>query len=231
MHKQLVTCRTPSPLQVRAIMHAAANAQRSGCKVLPHIMVPLIGGYQEFKNQATIIKAVAKEVLAQEGVDVVYKVGTMIETPRAALLAAELAEEADFFSFGTNDLTQMTYGISRDDIGKFLPMYLREKIYPHDPFQVRVPTPSTCFVSLSFQLLRVHVLGLNDGLILLSSIPTAGLGPVQLHQFLPLHRGHIRCWQTVEARSEQSVYRCSTRKALASSSRWRLKMAVKCALT
>lgn len=148
-------------------MLAAVNVQKSGCKVLPHIMVPLIGGYQELKNQATIIKAVAKEVLAKEGVDVPYKVGTMIETPRAALLAAEVAEEADFFSFGTNDLTQMTYGISRDDIGKFLPMYLREKIYPSDPFQVRFPPFLPCACSLSpfdkFPL-RVHAHGQSDGL-------------------------------------------------------------------
>ena len=123
-------------LQVRAVIHAAVNASRNGIDARPDIMIPLISTLQELRHQAALIHATARAVLEAEGVTVKYRVGTMIETPRAALLAGEIAEFADFFSFGTNDLTQMTYGMSRDDVGRFLPVYLHEKILPADPFQV-----------------------------------------------------------------------------------------------
>jgi pyruvate,orthophosphate dikinase len=122
-------------MQVRAIIRAAAKAQSAGAKVEPEIMIPLVSCPKELANQAAIVHATAKEAM-KGGPEVHYKVGTMVETPRAALLAGELAKEAEFFSFGTNDLTQMTYGLSRDDIGRFLPMYLEDKIFDHDPFQV-----------------------------------------------------------------------------------------------
>ena len=131
------SCSDVPALQVRAVIHAAVNASRKGIDARPDIMIPLISTLQELRHQAALIHATARAVLEAEGVTVKYRVGTMIETPRAALLAGEIAEFADFFSFGTNDLTQMTYGMSRDDVGRFLPVYLHEKILPADPFQVR----------------------------------------------------------------------------------------------
>jgi pyruvate, orthophosphate dikinase len=127
---------TSPRVQVRAIISAAINAQRAGVTVAPDIMVPLVSCLQELQHQEKVIRAVATEVMQTMGETVNYRVGTMIETPRAALMAAELATVAEFFSFGTNDLTQMTYGLSRDDIGKFLPVYLEDKLFPADPFQV-----------------------------------------------------------------------------------------------
>jgi pyruvate,orthophosphate dikinase len=97
-------------------------------------MIPLVGTVRELDHQRTVVDRTARELIDAAGVAVEYKVGTMIEIPRAALTAGEIATRADFFSFGTNDLTQMTFGFSRDDAGKFLPSYLDEKILPHDPF-------------------------------------------------------------------------------------------------
>lgn len=122
-------------MQTRAIIEAAIEVQDKGIKVLPEIMVPLIGSAEEFKDQKTVIKTTADKVFEEKGKKVDYLIGTMIEVPRAALLADEIAELADFFSFGTNDLTQMAFGFSRDDIGKFLPYYLEKKILKDDPFQ------------------------------------------------------------------------------------------------
>jgi pyruvate,orthophosphate dikinase len=122
--------------QSRAIFEAAVNAQRKGVKVFPEIMVPLIGCAEEFKNQAELIEGVAKKVFCESGIEVPYKVGTMIEVPRAALVAGKIAESTDFFSFGTNDLTQMTFGFSRDDSSKFIPRYVSKGILQNDPFQV-----------------------------------------------------------------------------------------------
>jgi pyruvate,orthophosphate dikinase len=102
----------------------------------PEIMIPLVGLKEEYLNQAAIINDMGKQVSQSYGIKVPYIIGTMIEVPRAALVADQIAEHAQFFSFGTNDLTQMTYGYSRDDAGKFLVHYLAEKILPIDPFQV-----------------------------------------------------------------------------------------------
>ncbi|WP_069130701.1 pyruvate, phosphate dikinase [Rhodohalobacter halophilus] len=123
-------------MQSRAILEAAVELKQEGVAVLPEIMVPLIGTPQEFHSQKMVIDDVAKEVFEQTGDSVEYKVGTMIEIPRATLVADQIAKEAEFFSFGTNDLTQMTFGYSRDDAGKFLKIYLEEGILQHDPFQV-----------------------------------------------------------------------------------------------
>lgn len=123
-------------MQVRAIFEAAVNMAQAGVKVLPDIMVPLVGTPAELKNQETLIRRVASQVMTQHNTVVQYKVGTMIEVPRAALQAGQIAETAEFFSFGTNDLTQMTFGYSRDDISKFLPVYLEKGILQEDPFQV-----------------------------------------------------------------------------------------------
>jgi pyruvate,orthophosphate dikinase len=123
-------------MQARAIIEAAVNLTKKGIDARPEIMVPLIGTVAEFKNQADIIRSVAEKVFEEKGARCDYQVGTMIEIPRAALTADHIAAEADFFSFGTNDLTQMTLGYSRDDAGKFLPDYLNRGILKQDPFQV-----------------------------------------------------------------------------------------------
>jgi pyruvate,orthophosphate dikinase len=122
-------------MQTRAIIEAAINVQKKGIKVEPEIMVPLVGGKAELDFCVEIIRRTATAILAKRKSTLTYKVGTMIEVPRAALVADKIAETAEFFSFGTNDLTQMTFGFSRDDIGSFLPDYLRNSILPVDPFQ------------------------------------------------------------------------------------------------
>jgi pyruvate,orthophosphate dikinase len=122
-------------MQSRAIIEAAVEVHREGRTVLPEIMVPLIGTVEEFTNQKALINQTAEAVFDELGERVDYLVGTMIEVPRAALMADAIAREADFFSFGTNDLTQMTFGYSRDDAGTFLPYYVENKILPDDPFQ------------------------------------------------------------------------------------------------
>ncbi|MDP6794901.1 MAG: pyruvate, phosphate dikinase [Verrucomicrobiota bacterium] len=123
-------------MQARAILEAAANVQRKKIKVNPEIMVPLVGFKKELELQAEIIHRVAKEVSKEKGVKLNYLVGTMIEVPRGALTADEIAETAEFFSFGTNDLTQTTMGMSRDDSGSFLPNYEEEEIVTDNPFAV-----------------------------------------------------------------------------------------------
>ncbi len=123
-------------MQARAIIEAALSVQAKGVKVLPEIMVPLIGTEAEFKLQEQIIRATAEQVFAETGAKVEYLVGTMIEIPRAALVADKIAINAEFFSFGTNDLTQMTFGYSRDDAGVFLPVYIGKNLLKHDPFQI-----------------------------------------------------------------------------------------------
>ncbi|MBN1351914.1 pyruvate, phosphate dikinase [candidate division KSB1 bacterium] len=123
-------------MQATAILEAACELKAKGIKVLPEIMVPLIGTAKELIDQKAVIDAAAKKVFAEKGIAVDYLVGTMIEIPRAALTADKIAEVAEFFSFGTNDLTQMTFGYSRDDAGVFLPQYVERGILPTDPFQV-----------------------------------------------------------------------------------------------
>ena len=123
-------------MQTRAILGAAIELKKAGKDPRPEIMVPLIGIIFEFKNQEEIIRRTAAELFKEEGIEIEFKVGTMIEVPRAALTADRIASSAEYFSFGTNDLTQMTFGYSRDDIASFLPIYLEKKILPVDPFQV-----------------------------------------------------------------------------------------------
>ncbi len=121
-------------MQARAIFEAACQLKSEGVDVKPEVMVPLVGTVKELKIQKEIIVRTAAEVMKEKGVEIDYLVGTMIEIPRAALTADEIAGEAEFFSFGTNDLTQMTFGYSRDDSGSFLPEYIDKKILPGDPF-------------------------------------------------------------------------------------------------
>ncbi len=123
-------------MQTRAILGAACELKNEGKNPMPEIMVPLIGTIRELKQQKEIIQYTAKEVFAEYGIEVEFEIGTMIEIPRAALTADLIASEAQYFSFGTNDLTQMTFGYSRDDIASFLPVYLDKKILKVDPFQV-----------------------------------------------------------------------------------------------
>jgi pyruvate,orthophosphate dikinase len=121
-------------MQVRAILEAATEVAKSGETAFPEIMIPLVGHVNEFNHQAAIVHKVADEVAKETGIKIKYMVGTMIEIPRAAVTADEIAKEAQFFSFGTNDLTQMTFGFSRDDAGKFIHNYVDNKILPSDPF-------------------------------------------------------------------------------------------------
>ncbi len=123
-------------MQTQAILEAALELKAEGKPTFPEIMIPLIGTLKELKMQEKIVRETADKVFADKGDKIGYMVGTMIEIPRAALTADEIAEVAEFFSFGTNDLTQMTYGYSRDDAGKFLPVYLQKGILKNDPFQV-----------------------------------------------------------------------------------------------
>ncbi|MGB5780884.1 MAG: putative PEP-binding protein, partial [Eudoraea sp.] len=123
-------------MQTRAIIEAALNLKEKGIEVIPEIMVPLVGTVMEFVSQENVIRSTAQKVFKERKDSVEYLVGTMIEIPRAALMADQIAEHADFFSFGTNDLTQMTYGYSRDDAGSFLGIYLKEGIPTSDPFEV-----------------------------------------------------------------------------------------------
>ena len=122
-------------MQARAIFEATASLLEEGVEAMPEVMIPLVGNHSEYENQENIVRAAAERVAKETGVDFKYLVGTMIELPRACLTADKIAQKAEFFSFGTNDLTQTTYGFSRDDIGGFLPDYLENKILEHDPFQ------------------------------------------------------------------------------------------------
>jgi pyruvate, orthophosphate dikinase len=122
-------------MQVQAIMEAACElVKNEGYSIIPEIMIPLVSEVKELRILRANAVRVADEIIASYGVKVEYLIGTMIELPRAALTADRIAEEADFFSFGTNDLTQTTYGLSRDDAGKFLPYYVEREILPNDPF-------------------------------------------------------------------------------------------------
>ncbi len=123
-------------MQVRAIIEAALNLKKRGIEAHPEIMIPLTGTFEEMKLQEKITRKTIDQVFAERNESIDYLVGTMIEVPRAALVADQIAQSAEFFSFGTNDLTQMTFGYSRDDAGKFLPVYLQKGILKEDPFQV-----------------------------------------------------------------------------------------------
>jgi pyruvate,orthophosphate dikinase len=121
-------------MQTRAVIEAAINVNKEGMSVVPEIMIPLVGDVKELQYVKDVVVKTADEIIEKAGVDLKYMVGTMLEIPRAALTADEIAKEAEFFSFGTNDLTQMTFGFSRDDAGNFLEDYYAKKIYESDPF-------------------------------------------------------------------------------------------------
>lgn len=123
-------------MQAEAIIEAACNMKKKGIKVIPEIMVPLVGTEGEMSTLKRDIETVAKSVMARKNIKVNYKIGTMIEIPRAALIADKIAKHAEFFSFGTNDLTQMAFGYSRDDAGTFIPQFTNRGILEKNPFQV-----------------------------------------------------------------------------------------------
>jgi pyruvate,orthophosphate dikinase len=129
-----ITYQALTEMQARAIFEAACQVAKEGKKPLPEVMIPLVGVDKELTAQRDIVERIAQEVIKKEGVAIEYKIGTMIEVPRGALTAADVAKIAEFFSFGTNDLTQMTFGFSRDDVGKFLPAYYEQGILDRDPF-------------------------------------------------------------------------------------------------
>ncbi|HOF39055.1 MAG TPA: PEP-utilizing enzyme, partial [Candidatus Hydrogenedentes bacterium] len=151
-------------MQARAILEAAAELQKKKVKVFPEIMVPLVGTEKELAHQDAIIRRVADEVQKAHKIKLNYMVGTMIEIPRAALLADRIAGVAEFFSFGTNDLTQMGFGYSRDDVGGFLPLYLDQKILPQDPFQVLDQEGIGQLVEIGIQKGRAARPGLKVGI-------------------------------------------------------------------
>jgi pyruvate, orthophosphate dikinase len=157
-------------MQARAIFSAAVTVKRKGVTVIPEVMIPLISDVKELISQATLVRKVAQEVFEKEGLSVDYLVGTMIELPRAALTANKIATVAEFFSFGTNDLTQTTYGLSRDDSGRFLPLYVEKKIFAEDPFQVLDQEGVGKLVEMAVQLgrgarenLKVGICGEHGG--------------------------------------------------------------------
>jgi len=141
-------------MQTRAVIEAAINVNKEGMNVVPEIMIPLVGDIKELKYVKDVVVRTADEIIKQAGVDLKYMVGTMIEIPRAALTADEIAKEAEFFSFGTNDLTQMTFGFSRDDAGRFLEDYYDKKIYESDPFAKLDQTGVGKLVEMAAQLGR-----------------------------------------------------------------------------
>ncbi len=153
-----------SEMQTRAIIEAALNLKKKGVKAIPEIMIPLTGTHQEMKLQEKIVRETAEKVIEERGDRIEYLVGTMIEIPRATLIADKIAENAEFFSFGTNDLTQMTFGYSRDDAGRFLPVYLEKGLLKNDPFQVLDQEGVGQLVKMGVELGRKGRPGLKIGI-------------------------------------------------------------------
>ncbi|MBI4851716.1 MAG: pyruvate, phosphate dikinase [Acidobacteria bacterium] len=151
-------------MQARAIFSAAVIVKKEGVNVIPEVMIPLVSDVKELALQADLVRKVASETFEKEGVSVDYLVGTMIELPRAALTANKIASIAEFFSFGTNDLTQTTYGLSRDDSGRFLPFYVEKKIFKDDPFQVLDQEGVGKLIEMAVQLGRATREGLKIGI-------------------------------------------------------------------
>ncbi|HUF11121.1 MAG TPA: putative PEP-binding protein, partial [Rhodothermales bacterium] len=175
-------------MQTRAIIEAAVELQNEGYSVLPEIMVPLVGTVEEFVHQKSLIVKTAQQVFVEKGTSVDFLVGTMIEIPRAALRAGDIAEEAEFFSFGTNDLTQMAFGYSRDDVSKFLPTYIEMKILPEDPFQSLDQTGVGELVSLGVERGRAVNEGLKVGIC-----GEHGGDPASVHFFYSAGMDYVSC--------------------------------------
>jgi pyruvate, orthophosphate dikinase len=175
-------------MQTRAIMEAACKLNKEGLKVVPEIMIPLVGDVRELRDQKAIVDRVCSEVIKEQGVKIKYLVGTMIEVPRGALTADEVAKEAQFFSFGTNDLTQMTFGFSRDDVGKFLRVYQDKKILERDPFATFDGSGTGQLVAMAVQKGRATR---ND--IKLGICGEHGGDPSSIHFFHQVGLDYVSC--------------------------------------
>jgi len=175
-------------MQTRAIIEAAVELSQEGVTVLPEIMVPLVGTVEEFVHQKKVIEETANAVFEEKDSTVEYLIGTMIEIPRAALIAEEIAREAAFFSFGTNDLTQMAFGYSRDDAGKFLPEYVDQKILKDDPFQ-------SLDIDGVGQLVRIGTERGRDGRadLKIGICGEHGGDPASVHFFYELGMNYVSC--------------------------------------
>jgi pyruvate,orthophosphate dikinase len=175
-------------MQVRAIMEAACQLNKEGLKVIPEIMIPLVGDVRELRDQKVIVERVADEVMKEQGVKIKYLVGTMIEVPRGALTADEVAKEAQFFSFGTNDLTQMAFGFSRDDVGKFLRVYQDRKILEKDPFATFDAPGTGQLVEMAVQKGRATRPGIKLGIC-----GEHGGDPASIHFFHKVGLDYVSC--------------------------------------
>jgi len=175
-------------MQTRAIMEAACKLNKEGFKVIPEIMIPLVGDVRELRDQKLIVDRVCAEVIKEQGVKVKYLVGTMIEVPRGALTADEVATEAEFFSFGTNDLTQMAYGFSRDDAGKFLRVYQDKKILERDPFQTFDAHGTGQLVDIAVKKGRATRKGIKLGIC-----GEHGGDPASIHFFHTVGLDYVSC--------------------------------------
>ena len=175
-------------MQTRAIMEAACRLNQEGLKVVPEIMIPLVGDVRELRDQKAIVERVAKDVIKETGVKCKYLIGTMIEVPRGALTADEVAKEAEFFSFGTNDLTQMTFGFSRDDVGKFLRVYQDKKILERDPFASFDAAGTGQLVAMAVQKGRATRPGIKLGIC-----GEHGGDPASVHFFHKVGLDYVSC--------------------------------------
>jgi len=175
-------------MQARAIMEAACQLHKEGLKVVPEIMIPLVGDVRELRDQKAVVDRVAGDVMKEQGIKIKYLVGTMIEVPRGALTAGEVAKEAEFFSFGTNDLTQMTFGFSRDDAGKFLRVYQDKKILEKDPFATFDATGTGQLVAMSVENGRAARADLKLGIC-----GEHGGDPASIHFFHKVGLDYVSC--------------------------------------
>jgi pyruvate,orthophosphate dikinase len=175
-------------MQTRAIMEAACQLHKEGLKVIPEIMIPLVGDVRELRDQKVLVERVAGDVMKEQGIKIKYLVGTMIEVPRGAITAGEVAKEAQFFSFGTNDLTQMTYGFSRDDVGKFLRVYQEKKILEKDPFATLDTTGTGQLVAMGVERGRATRPDLKLGIC-----GEHGGDPASIHFFHTVGLDYVSC--------------------------------------
>jgi len=175
-------------MQTRAIMEAACKLNKEGLKIIPEIMIPLVGDVRELRDQKAVVHRVAAQVLKEQGIKIKYLVGTMIEVPRGALTADAVAMEAEFFSFGTNDLTQMTFGFSRDDVGKFLRVYQDKKILERDPFATFDAAGTGQLVSMAVAKGRVANPSLKLGIC-----GEHGGDPSSIHFFHQVGLDYVSC--------------------------------------
>ena len=175
-------------MQTRAIMEAACKLNKEGLKVIPEIMIPLVGDVRELRDQKAVVERVARDVIKEQGIKIKFLIGTMIEVPRGALTADAVALEAEFFSFGTNDLTQMTFGFSRDDVGKFLRVYQDKKILERDPFATFDAAGTGQLVSMAVAKGRVANPSLKLGIC-----GEHGGDPSSIHFFHQVGLDYVSC--------------------------------------